>query len=213
MSRELKSRIETLIKDHRYLADKLTEGVWVLDAETLKFVYATDSLLAMSGYTEEEYLSLTLRDRLSPETYRKTLSALIEQRKRREQGEGGVKTLELEMIRKDGSTYWIETTAKFISDDGGRLMILGVIRDISTRKQAERKQERLILRLEDALAEKKKLLREIKVLKELLPICSGCKRIRDENGKWWPLDAYVTKRMNADLTHTICGDCRDVFYE
>jgi hypothetical protein len=46
----------------------------------------------------------------------------------------------------------------------------------------------------------------------LLPICSGCKRIRDESGKWWPLDAYVKARTEAEFTHTICSDCKDVFY-
>ena len=65
---------------------------------------------------------------------------------------------------------------------------------------------------EAALAEKESLLKEVKLLKGLLPICSGCKRIRDENGRWWPLDAYVKARTEAELTHTICADCQDVFY-
>ena len=56
------------------------------------------------------------------------------------------------------------------------------------------------------------LLKEIKVLRELLPICSGCKRIRDEIGKWWPLDAYVKKHTDSEFTHTVCPDCKDVFY-
>ena len=56
------------------------------------------------------------------------------------------------------------------------------------------------------------LLKEIKVLQELLPICSGCKRIRDEEGKWWPFDLYVKEKTEADLTHTMCNDCEEVFY-
>ena len=64
----------------------------------------------------------------------------------------------------------------------------------------------------EALAEKDRLLKEVKVLRGLLQICSGCKRIRDEQGRWWPLDAYVRDRTEAKLTHTICPDCDEVYY-
>lgn len=57
-----------------------------------------------------------------------------------------------------------------------------------------------------------KLLQENKVLNGLLPICSGCKRIRNEDGKWWPLDAYVKEKTSAKLTHTICEDCEAIYY-
>ncbi len=33
-----------------------------------------------------------------------------------------------------------------------------------------------------------------------------------KNGRWWPLDAYIKKHSEADLTHTICLDCKDVYY-
>ncbi len=62
------------------------------------------------------------------------------------------------------------------------------------------------------ISRKERLLKEVKVLRGLLPICSGCKRIRDEHDRWWPLDAYVRARTEAELTHTICPDCTDVFY-
>jgi hypothetical protein len=42
--------------------------------------------------------------------------------------------------------------------------------------------------------------------------CAKWLVIRDENGKWWPLDAYVKARTEAELTHTICDDCQDLFY-
>jgi hypothetical protein len=63
-----------------------------------------------------------------------------------------------------------------------------------------------------ALAEKERLLKEMKILKALLPICSGCRRIRDDYGKWWPLELYVREHTDSSFSHTICPDCKDVIY-
>ena len=63
-----------------------------------------------------------------------------------------------------------------------------------------------------ALVEKGRLLKENKVLRGLLLICSGCRRIRDDYERWWPLEAYVKEHSETDFTHTICPDCRRVIY-
>ena len=99
-----------------------------------------------------------------------------------------------------------------MEEPGSPLKIVGVTRDITARKRAELRLEEQNRKLTDALAEKERLLKEIKVLQSLLPICSGCKRIRDDDGKWWPLDAYVQAHTDSEITHTICPDCKDVFF-
>jgi hypothetical protein len=48
---------------------------------------------------------------------------------------------------------------------------------------------------------------EVNMLSGLLPICSGCKRIRDEAGGWQPVEAYISRRSEAKFTHGICPDC------
>ncbi|WP_022667855.1 hypothetical protein [Desulfospira joergensenii] len=53
---------------------------------------------------------------------------------------------------------------------------------------------------------------ELNGLKGLLPICNECNRIRDEQAKWWPLEAYISKKTEADFTHIICLDCKEIFY-
>lgn len=50
---------------------------------------------------------------------------------------------------------------------------------------------------------------EVKQLEGLLPICSYCKRIRDEHDAWTRLEAYITSRTDATFTHGICPECRD----
>lgn len=49
--------------------------------------------------------------------------------------------------------------------------------------------------------------REIRVLEGMLPICGFCKRIRDEQGGWQPLESFISQRSGALFSHTFCQDC------
>lgn len=60
-------------------------------------------------------------------------------------------------------------------------------------------------------------LAEIKTLRGIIPICSHCMQIRDEQGAWQPIEAYVRKHSEADFSHGICPQCAEkhfgVFFE
>jgi hypothetical protein len=82
----------------------------------------------------------------------------------------------------------------------GRKVVLSIDRDDTERIAAQTERERLIAELTDAVA-------KIKTLTGLLPMCSSCKKIRDEAGKWTPVELYVRDRTEADFTHGICPEC------
>lgn len=71
-------------------------------------------------------------------------------------------------------------------------------------RKKEEQQEGLILKLQEALA-------EIKTLKGFIPICASCKKIRDDEGYWSQLEAYIGKHTDAEFTHSICPDCAKEF--
>ncbi len=48
---------------------------------------------------------------------------------------------------------------------------------------------------------------EVTMLSGLLPICAGCKRIRDEGGGWQPIETYISSHSEAEFSHGICPDC------
>jgi hypothetical protein len=75
------------------------------------------------------------------------------------------------------------------------------------RSQGERERQQLAEALQSALKQ------EIKVLRGLLPICSGCKRIRDDHGLWKQLEVYIRDHSEADFTHGICPDCSKKFLQ
>lgn len=213
MPKSVKERIGELPQVERLLAANLLDAVWVLDADTLTYDYISPSVERISGYKDTELIGSSINQRVSPASLDNALAILASERKRFEKGEKTIATLEVEMVHKNGDSYWVEIRAKFQREEKKPLKIVGVTRDITARKNAEVQHAIIIKKLRTALEEKEQLLEEVKMLRELLPICSGCKRIRDEKNRWWPLDAYVREHTRTDFTHTICPDCKDLFYE
>jgi CheY-like chemotaxis protein len=63
--------------------------------------------------------------------------------------------------------------------------------------------------LETANWELSRALSEVKVLNTLLPICSYCKKIRDDKDYWQSVEGYISKHTDAQFTHGICPECYD----
>ena len=78
-------------------------------------------------------------------------------------------------------------------------------KSISKRNQVEKEREKLIAELQDAVT-------EIKTLSGLLPICSGCKKIRDDKGYWKQIEFYIRDHSEAEFTHSMCPICAKKFY-
>ncbi len=53
---------------------------------------------------------------------------------------------------------------------------------------------------------------ELKILRGLLPICAGCKRIRDDDGCWNTIEVYVQDHSEAEFSHGICPECAPKLY-
>jgi len=72
--------------------------------------------------------------------------------------------------------------------------------------------DEIIFRVKQCL-EKQKLYRKVKLYEKILPVCSKCKKIRDDTGKvpgtgpWYDMEIFMEKRANIDVSHGICPDC------
>lgn len=67
-------------------------------------------------------------------------------------------------------------------------------------------------RLAEKNAELTKALQEVKELHGLLPICSNCKKIRNDQGYWDHVEVYIHEHSKADFSHGICPDCLKELY-
>jgi PAS domain S-box-containing protein len=80
-----------------------------------------------------------------------------------------------------------------------------VLRDVTERVRAEQEREKLLQDLQAAQA-------RVKVLSGMLPICAGCKNIRDERGEWRELETYIRDHSEADFSHGLCPQCVKRYY-
>lgn len=84
-------------------------------------------------------------------------------------------------------------------------VFLTVVLSLSALREAFAEQDRLIGELEDALG-------RVKTLTGLLPMCSWCKKVRDDHGYWTAVEAYIRQHSNAEITHGICPECKTSYF-
>ena len=113
---------------------------------------------------------------------------------------------EVRIVLPSGKMKWIQLTSRPGPAQVDDLaMWSGVILDITERKLAEEERIRLVAELQSALA-------EVKLLSGFLPICSSCKKIRDDQGYWNQIEAYICDHSEAVFSHGICPDCAEKYY-
>jgi DNA-binding response OmpR family regulator len=71
--------------------------------------------------------------------------------------------------------------------------------------------DELLMRVKTHL-DLKKAREEIKRLKGIIPICSNCKKIRDDKGFWEQVETYIASHSDAEFTHGICPECTKELY-
>ncbi len=76
----------------------------------------------------------------------------------------------------------------------------------------ERERQRYHQEREKLIAELKEALAKVKLLSGFIPICSSCKKIRDDKGFWNKLEKYISEHSEAEFSHSICPECLKKLY-
>ena len=121
-------------EQHKLFAEHSMDIIYCLRLEDEHYIYLSPAVERMLGYTAQEALALQTKDVLTQESYEKQKSEMLKDI------ENGVlqRTLQLEAVHKDGHIVPIEVHASFISDETGQpVEIVGIVRDITERKQQE----------------------------------------------------------------------------
>jgi len=134
---------ELKVSEERYrlLADNVTDTIWTMSLEPLRFTYVSPSIMQMRDLTVEEAMAMSLDQTLAPESLEKVTKVLAEELAREADGSADPnrsKIFEIQQYKKDGSLAWAEIRTSFLRDKEGRAVgLLGISRDISERKRAE----------------------------------------------------------------------------
>jgi len=129
---------------------------------------------------------------------RPTFNALLDE----SFGGTGHATCEIAITRNDAEAIYvlIEVVA---SADGQE--VRATVIDVTERHHAEEERSRLIDELQQALE-------QVKLLSGMLPICASCKKIRDDQGYWNHVEAYIECHSDATFTHGLCPECIPKLY-
>jgi PAS domain S-box-containing protein len=132
-------------RKYRLLTENITDVIYIQDMN-LKVTYASPSVEKISGYTPEELLKLRPENFMTPESFergvadfRETITSAAEER------DYEIPLKQYEYVRKDGSTFWGELKMKLLRDSNNNLVgIQGTLRDITERKEAEKKLDEMM---------------------------------------------------------------------
>jgi len=160
-------RIEQALKQseerYRLLAENVTDVIWVMD-ENLEFTYISPSIERLSGFTPEQAMEQGSSVHLTPASLEFANKVFEEHFKVFMESPDTVPEplkVELEDVRKDGSTGWSELNTMLLrSPEGEFAGFVGVSRDITKRKQAEEELKRHHDHLEELVAKRTGELRK-----------------------------------------------------
>ncbi|MBF0507621.1 MAG: PhnD/SsuA/transferrin family substrate-binding protein [Deltaproteobacteria bacterium] len=196
---------ETILAKNRLRKEKETAQKYLDVAGAILLIIDCDQRVVLLnkrgcnilGFCEEDVIGKNWFDNFIPqkngnemkELFTKIITGAIDRNK----------SFESAVCNKHGeerSISWYYTI--LMDEDSLRPSVLCSGEDVTERNN-------LIDRLKSALS-------EVKTLGGLLPICSHCKSIRDDKGYWSRLEAYISKRTDAEFTHSICPECVKEFY-
>ena len=149
-----------------------------------------------AGEIMGQHLSILL-----PEDRRQELADMLARVKTGEH----IQPVETVWTTQDHRLRHVSLTMSPITDERGMIVSASTIaQDITQQKEAEAERSRLLHELQDALA-------NVKRLEGLLSVCSSCKKIRDGQGEWVPIERYITEHSEAVFSHGYCPLCAQNF--
>ena len=184
----------------RNMADLLPGAVVETDHD-LQVSYVNQHGLKLFGYSQADVENgMHVFDFLHPEDREKAAQRIASYFEDRQ-----TEATEYRILKKNGESTWVLLNTTPVKKNGHLVGFHSVLIDISQRKHAEEERESLIQELRKALS-------EVRELRGFLPICSNCKKIRDDDGYWQRIEKYIQERTDTEFSHGICPECAKQLY-
>jgi len=187
----------------RTLIDNLPDLIYFKDAEGRYVLNNRAHMLSMGAERQEDVLGKTTFD-----FHPRELAQQYHEDERRivATGDPMPGREELAFHKDSGEQRWHLTTKIPIKNVHGEVVgLVGISRDITFQKQLEKQRDQYVQELQEALD-------NVTTLSGLLPICSACKKIRNDKGYWQQVEGYIMEHSGARFTHGLCPECMARLY-
>lgn len=191
---DAKNYVESLIK---------TANILILELDTKgNIVLLNEAGEKITGYKEDECIGKNWFDFF---VHSKTYPAARDEFNRLKKTGNIIDTFENPITTKSGEERIISWKNKTLTRNGKFVGTISFGMDITENKRVQEELEKTVFEL-------KKTLDKVKLLSGLLPICSSCKKIRNDKGYWEQIEIYIRDHSAADFTHSICPECGERLY-
>jgi PAS domain S-box-containing protein len=199
------SELKKSQNQYKTLFNSSTDAISIINADTGLFIDCNNAAVELHQTGSRENLIGMSLGQLSPEFQPNgELSHELSLEYIQDAFKKGAKVFEWTHCKNDGTPFPVIVTLSAMKLDEQNL-VMAIGRDITHRKQAEKEREALIKELQESLE-------KVKTLSGLVPICSHCKKIRDDKGYWNQIESYIQKHSEATFSHGICPECSDKIY-
>ena len=191
------SAIKVGLEAYRRMFEDQCAVMYIVDLETFKIINANKAALRFYGYDLDTMLTKRIPDlNTTPEAeIRSEIKLAVAE---------GRSYYQYKHQLANGEIRDVEIYANPISIQGKEYSF-SIVHDITEHKKTSEERERLIFKLQSALE-------EIKTLRGIIPICSFCKKIRDDSGFWRQVEVYIKEHSEADFSHSLCPECVQEHY-
>lgn len=197
-----KQRVDEELRISRQMLDDVTQGI----TESILLI-SIDNMILWANRTAIDQAGLTMEQIVGNSCY-----AVIHDREsaceppaepcplREFLATGNSRTVQ-RRHDKDGNETVVEVNVYPVKDKAGDITgFIHVSRDITERDRLEKEIADKVVKLEASLA-------RVKQLEGILPICTYCKKIRDDKDTWHQMEEFISDHSEADFSHGICPEC------
>lgn len=171
----------------------------ISDLPDRRFTDVNDAFMRVLGYEHDEVIGKTVKDiGLFPDQAQQDRAAGMLAKY------GFIRGIEMPVRARNGGLHTGLFSGEIVESQGKK-HFLTVMVDITESRKAAAEREEVIQELQLALE-------QIKTLRGIVPICASCKKIRDDQGYWEQVDAYLARHTEAQFSHGICPECLKNLY-
>jgi len=186
-------------KHYRTLLDESTDPIFSFYPDGT-YRYANNAFAKGVGKNPEQIIGYKIWDIFEKDEADKRFAVV-----KKVFADGKIIEIEVRVPLPSGDTYYLTTAKPILNETGKVETVICTSKNITKRKLAE-------IELKEEHDKLLKAMEEIKSLSGLLPICSSCKKIRDDKGYWNLIESYIEKHSQASFSHGLCPDCSEELY-